>query len=78
MTGAPHPFLAEHLALGLPTVTELERLAAAVGGELRFHGDFRRTTPRSERRCSPATGRGRAPCGATAASASVAARRVSS
>ncbi len=43
MTGAPHPFLAEHLVLGLPTVAELERLAAAVGGELRFHGDFRRT-----------------------------------
>lgn len=43
MTGGPHPFLEEHLALGLPTVPELQALSSAVGGELRFHGDFRRT-----------------------------------
>jgi hypothetical protein len=46
-TGAEHPWLAEHLAHGLPTREELEDLLAparAAGARVRllFHGDFRR------------------------------------
>lgn len=40
----PHPFLAEHLANGLPTEEELRELVDGLpfSFELRFHGDFRR------------------------------------
>jgi hypothetical protein len=41
--GSRHPFLEEHLAIGLPSPAELAELAARAGGRLRFHGDFRRT-----------------------------------
>jgi hypothetical protein len=45
-TGEPHPWLAEHLELGLPTLPELERWVGAATEpddrvEFRFHGDFR-------------------------------------
>ena len=41
--GRPHPYLAEHLRLGLPDLEETRRLAAALPGsvEMRFHGDRR-------------------------------------
>ena len=43
VTGADHPWLAEHLGHGLPTVEELEAAFAGHRREvtLRFHGDFR-------------------------------------
>jgi hypothetical protein len=45
LAGEPHPMLAQHLELGLPTEDELGALAR--GTDLRFqllfHGDFRRT-----------------------------------
>lgn len=43
--GRQHPFLAEHVALGLPTQSDLEALARCSDGDatLRFHGDFRTT-----------------------------------
>ncbi len=44
IAGRPHPFLAEHIELGLPTGDELRELARAAGdgwsATLRFHGDF--------------------------------------
>ena len=40
-SGAPHPFLADHLRLGLPDVAEVERLARAFGLAAHFHGDAR-------------------------------------
>jgi hypothetical protein len=48
LTGAEHPWLTEHIELGLPTAQELDaQLAAAVRdgdrAQLYFHGDFRRT-----------------------------------
>lgn len=43
VTGADHPWLAEHLANGLPTLEELRAAFAGHGGTVRFlfHGDFR-------------------------------------
>jgi hypothetical protein len=45
VTGAPHRYLEEHLVNGLPTATELHRLAeaAGLGAELVYHGDYRDT-----------------------------------
>ena len=48
VAGADHPWLTEHIELGLPTAEEIERdlrAATAPGDEvrLRYHGDFRVT-----------------------------------
>ena len=50
LTGEEHPWLAEHLANGLPTAEELRRWFAAAGVtlRLRFHGDFRETNRQFE------------------------------
>jgi len=53
LTGAEHPWLAEHLENGLPRQDELERwfAAAAAPGDsvrLHFHGDFRATNRQFE------------------------------
>ena len=54
LTGADHPWLVEHLELGLPTRGDLERwLAEATGpGDrwaLSYHGDFRATNEQFKR-----------------------------
>ncbi|MEA2288543.1 MAG: hypothetical protein QOD55_540 [Solirubrobacteraceae bacterium] len=43
VTGEDHPWLAEHLANGLPTLDELREMYAATGARVRFlfHGDVR-------------------------------------
>lgn len=64
LTGAEHPWLAEHLEYGLPTATELQDAlgqATADGDRLalRFHGDYRvtdeqfRSIVRARRRPTP-------------------------
>jgi Methyltransferase domain len=54
LTGDGHPWLAEHLELGLPTQEELEACfapARAAGDDVRFryHGDFRATNEQFRR-----------------------------
>jgi hypothetical protein len=45
LTGGRHRYLEEHLANGMPTETELRRLAEGAGlqAEFAYHGDFRET-----------------------------------
>lgn len=45
LTGQPHPYLAEHVAYGLPDMTEIQHLATCCGARLKrlaFAGDYRR------------------------------------
>ncbi len=45
LTGQPHPYLAEHVAYGLPDIAEIQHLATCSGARLArlaFAGDYRR------------------------------------